>query len=337
MQIIMLRWKITISKSLRHALVLLMGSLILTGPWGLRVMWACKDTRSLYATENTPFYAIKTAMAWLGGKTMATVYREYYSPPDKWRIEYLAPTSAKGRIIIQRGSTIWQWEPAEKKVFITTGDVPTPRVDKLQPILEQNYKTEILAEKKTEAGRPVKVLQLTPLYPGKSKWIIYLDLETGVILRRERRTATGKYELISHCQEFRPGQQDARLFDPERLPCGKTVRRTWSGRRVSLSDLKKVVGVSLPATLPGGFKVDAVSVVHSSPLTAQLTYTDGLASVSLFASPSKDTASGEESKYKSSVFGHLTSVSWQASGITYTLVGDVSRCILFRIADSLKR
>jgi anti-sigma factor RsiW len=114
------------------------------------------------------------------------------------------------------------------------------------------------------------------------------------------------------------------------------VKRTWSGKRVSFLELKRLIGVSLPAKLTGGFKANSTSVVRSSPVTAQLTYTDGLASISLFASAAKTDASpGEQVRHKTTTFGHLTSVSWQADKLSYTLVGDVSQRALLDIAKSL--
>lgn len=298
-----------------------------------------------HTTRDIPFAAKKTAVMWVGDKTQATVYWEYHMPQNRWRIEYLAPSRAKGRVMIQNGSTIWQWEPARKAVFVTTGDIVVDSSERIVPLLIRNYRIDALSQKRTVAGRLCQILKVTPRHRGKSRWIIWTDKSTGMILRRERYAPDGSYELVSNCTEFRPGQVNPSLFDPKRLPSGKIVNRTLPRKWVSQYALKDWPDMIRPRSLRQGFELHSTTILSERPLTIHLAYSDGLAAVSLFATQAAsanraDLKNGHRIRLGNTdaiatMVGSAAAISWSSGRFRYTLVGDASESALAGIARSL--
>ena len=311
---------------------------------GANLSAAGSSTPIPYAGRDISFKAKKSATLWWNGKTEAVVYWEYHAAPDKWRVEYLAPASARGRVMIRRGGTIWQWEPRQKRVYVTSGDELVDEADTLDPLLSKNYNIQSISKTKREADRWCSMLRVTPRHEGKSKWLLWTDRDTGIILKRERYGPHGELEMALQCLEFIPGKQDSTLFDSKHLPAGKIVKRNWPGKNPSQAELRDILGINPPSELEGGFKLRSSAIV-GNPQTAQLMYTDGLLTISLFASPAGSPSKSNRDHGHpvrlgkldavASTFGHLASVTWHVGKHSYTLVGGVGEHQLLDIAGSL--
>lgn len=300
-----------------------------------------------YASRDRSFSMRKEAAAWIGGKTVATVYWEYHAPPDRWRIEFLAPKTARGRVMIQRKSTIWQWEPSRGAVFVTKGDLPIDDAERIVPLISRNYRIHTDRPDSIEAGHKCHVLRLTPKFRGKPKWLLWVDRETGMILKRERYGSHGELEMASHCLEFRLTPVSPAKFDPKSLPKGSVISRRRQRVPSSRSELRRLIGITPPVLLKGGFRLHSMSTLPDQPKTAHITYSDGIVTLSMFASRGSRLNAADLRKGRhmhignsdavASDLGQFTSVSWLDDGFVYTLVGEVSQQAITEIARSVAR
>lgn len=310
--------------------------------------WSSPRNRPLalkpFATRPVEFSGIKEAMVRLDGRMISTRYRVYHAPPDKWRIEYLVPVEARGRVMIRDGDSTWQLEPSEKRIFVTSGDVGIENYEEVDSLLLTNYTLKPVFAA-VQAGRKCEIMQLIPKHPGKSSWRIWVDNQIGNILRRERYASDGKVDMASQFTEFKPGRVDPGLFDNRRLPNYEVVNRTWGIKMLGEGETFRLAGIKPPRTLPGGFHLRSACQVSGHPGSVQLTYSDGFCAVSLFAYAgrtygqpiSKDarhTAIGRVPAHVET-YGYLTSLYWQSGDHNYTLIADIGEPVMIDMAKSL--
>lgn len=346
---------ITVKKMIKHLLynrsrrqnILTIIGVMLTFTSAGQVPASVKTPVSLPHTRKDISFSIKkTAVVWFGDRAEATVYWEYHEPADKWRIEYIAPTRAKGRILVQRRSTIWQWEPNRKKIFVTSGDPPVDDFVTIQPLILQNYRVDVVSTDKIEGSRHCRLLKMTPRCANRSLWMLWEDKETGIILKRERSSPHGELEMVSQTLEFHPGAIDAGKFDPKQLPHGQIVNRTVSRKNLSHDKIKDLTGMLPPTHLPGGFCLHSTSLTDH-PDVVHITYSDGIAVLSLFTSKGstpnpvdhdrgRTIQFGNREAFVSS-FGPFCSIGWSKGQFRYTLVGSVSERVLIESAKPFSR
>lgn len=310
--------------------------------------WSHPGNRSLapkpFATRPVEFSGTKEAMVRLDGKLISTRYRVFHAPPDKWRIEYLSPAEASGRVMIRDGDTTWQLEPAEKRIFVTSGDVGIENYEQVDSLLLANYTIRPISAA-VQAGRKCQMMQLIPKHPGKSSWRIWVDDRIGNILRRERYAPDGKVDMASQFTRFEPGRVDQRLFDSSRLPRYEVVNRTWGIHMLGEGETFRIAGIKPPQTLPGGFHLRSACQVSGHPGSVQLTYSDGFCAVSLFAcadqtygqpisNHARHALIGDVSGHVET-YGYLTSLYWSSGKYNYTLVADIGERVMIDMAKSL--
>ena len=109
------------------------------------------------------------------GKTITTQAHIVQGPMGKYRMEYLLPVEAKGRIVFSDGRSNWQVEPGGNTLAKTNMVVMSEQRDReLERLIESNYSITLVSEKAEPAGRPAYLLDLTPRLAGKSsqrRWI----------------------------------------------------------------------------------------------------------------------------------------------------------------------
>src|SRR5207249_1757825 len=119
--------------------------------------------------------------------------------------------------------------------------------------------------------------------PHRRLWI---DSETGVILRREKYHADGQPIDTSYFTSIHYRQPAPTLFNA-RFPPG--TRRRESGKDAQPIRLRAVeaqFNIRVPETLPAGYEFESAIVMDSKGKhAAQVRYRDGLSTVSLFIVP----------------------------------------------------
>lgn len=304
--------------------------------------------RAARAPAAVSYQGTKVVMLWSGSQTAASTVHVDHLAPDRYRLEYGPTPGRSRRLVIDDGKTRWQYEPAARLAIRsaspTLGDDGVA-LDRLS-LLRANY-TITLAGEDRVAGRDAVVIAVRPRAGARPALVLWLDRDTGLVLRSERRHADGSLAQVAAFTsiEYRDPPADRFAFAP---PRGITVRALPSGEPLRVADVAPRMGFQpiAPAALPGGFVLDRVLASGSSATgVAVMQYTDGLAALSLFehraiegarrilrpASP----APVADRRVAARQIGDMAVIHWQVRGVDMTLTGDLAPEHLERIAQRL--
>jgi hypothetical protein len=210
-------------------------------------------------------------------------------------------------------------------------------------LLIRNYKCS-LSQPESVAKRKAWVLILSPVVPGKPEQRCWVDQSVGALLKVTRAFPDEQYEMSSSFIDF----------DPTWVPQKKDFQWVDDGGGVkehelypdflTMEELNKLTGNkwSPAKELPAGFVFESADYygARKSPVL-HWRYTDGLAVVSLFRTDGpvgSGKGSGGESLAQDRLPGSLRltgtmhSYTWKKGTHHYTLVSDLSRPLLKKIA-----
>jgi negative regulator of sigma E activity len=243
------------------------------------------------------------------------------------------------------------------------GPHPQQPIELMSPkdieLLSQNYQFQYTASEKI-AGYETDLLTIQPRFEGRPTKRLWMAKDKGIILRMEARDAQGNTNFMAVYTQisFRPEQVEQKVNE---LRLKEEPRHPRPGERPPRGRLGPIEPVPLPAAqeafnhqlilpayLPQGFQLQNVTLMKFRPEpTVHLRYTDGLMVVSLFESkgapPREQQSSGEDVRIEQI---HQTSVQimerrqirilrWFQGNMNLTLIGELSRPEMLRIAESL--
>jgi outer membrane lipoprotein-sorting protein len=307
--------------------------------------------KSVAADDRVSYSGTLTSVIYEGDHAASTVTRIEHKAPTSWRIWYLAPADAYGRMIVSNESLAYQYEPALNRVISHDWSTSAPAV--AAPVnveqVEANYSVEI-GPAASVAGRKAISLSLVSKHTGALVQRMWVDAQTDLILRRESYTADGSVGAKSSFDTIRIGVDLPQALFDLTVPNGMTLV-TSPGFGKSTTDMAGLVRgldfkFAAPKYLPDGFSLERGSVeTHQGVNTVEFVYGDGLRAFSLFENasarlPRFDTASpkpisvGDASGVYADVAGQ-TLVSWNAGRLNLTIVGDLSAKEIARIGASI--
>jgi outer membrane lipoprotein-sorting protein len=317
---------------------------------------AAQDGRSLYAQavgadDHVSYSGTLTSVVYEGDRAASTVSRIEHKAPNSWRIWYLAPADAYGRMIVSNESLTYQYEPSLSKVFSHDWSQTAPGV--AEPVniaqVETNYSFDV-GPATSLAGRRATSLSLVSKHTGGLVQRIWIDDDTSLILRRETYTVDGSVAAESSFDSIRIGADLPDGLFKLVVPSGMTLVASPSVGK-STTDTAQLVRsldfkFAAPKYLPDGFTLLRGSVAsHSGVNMVEFVYGDGLRTFSLFenanaklprfdrATP-KPIAIGQADGVYADVAGQ-TLVSWNAGGLNLTIVGDLSTKEIAKIGASI--
>jgi len=307
--------------------------------------------RAIVADDSTSFTGTLTSLVYTSDRAQSTVVNIDHLAPAQWRIWYVAPADAYGRLIISNEAVTYQYEPSENKVYsnnwsssaVGLGDnLDTTRIEK-------NYTIEVGAATSV-AGRAAHNLTMTSKYSDTLVERLWVDDHTGLVLRREIYHADGTIALKTSFDNVRTVKSLPKDLFTLSIPAGMTLVPGATYAKTA-SDATATAALSFtvvrPKFLPDGFSLAHESVgMHDAVQTLQLVYDDGLRDFSLFenatgrlpkfenGSRHAITVGGNDGYYAE--VGRETILSWNSSGLNLTLVGDLPTKELSAIGASLK-
>jgi outer membrane lipoprotein-sorting protein len=307
--------------------------------------------RAVVADDATSFSGTLTSLVYTSDRAESTVVNIDHLAPSQWRIWYVAPADAYGRLIISNEAVTYQYEPSANKVYsnnwssnaVALGDaLDTTRIEK-------NYAVEVGAATRV-AGRAAHNLSMTSKYSGTLVERLWVDDQTALILRREIYHADGTIASKSSFDNVRAVKSLPKDLFNLSIPAGMTLVPGATYAK-SASDATATAALSFtvvrPKFLPDGFSMAHESVgMHDAVQTLQIVYDDGLRDFSLFENATgrlpkfengarHAVAVGNDDGYYAEVGGE-TILSWNSSGLNLTLVGDLPTKELTAIGASLK-
>ncbi len=262
----------------------------------------------------------------------------------RYRMEYLEPAEAKGRVVYSDGQTQWQCEPRHN-LLTTTNLIPesTQNERDTEDLIAQNYKIVLVSDDEKVAGRTAYLLELLPRQEDKSSQKRWIDRQTFRTLRVETHYPDGILaRMVAYTDLTLPAKVAPSDFVPPPTP--GLVRMTTpvsstilplpvsndsNGSRPALNGSLRTLGLHPTGT--AGFQLTQVaSSAVKQAQTAHLLYTDGIETISIFVQngqmPALANAPGWHEiqigtrKAFENLDGHLDAIVWTQNGYRYTAV-----------------
>jgi outer membrane lipoprotein-sorting protein len=297
-------------------------------------------TQAVDADDHVSYSGTVTSVAYDSDHAVSTVAHIDHQAPHSWRIWYMAPADAYGRLIVSDEQRTYQYEPSLNRVishdwYASAPGVAVP-VDTTTVL--RNYSIEI-GPASSIAGRAAHSLTLVSRHTGILAQRIWVDDKTKLILRRENYNSDGAVTEETSFDSIRLGTSFPSGLFAMTVPKGMTLVPGFDyGRSTQdTADMLRVASFHFaePKYLPDGFSLVSGSVTtHEGVQTIQLVYGDGLRTFSLFENATARMPSFDETAPKPLLVGSAsaefadvagqTLVSWNAGGLNLTLVGDLS-------------
>lgn len=175
----------------------------------------------------------------------------------------------------------------------------------------------------TVAGRPTQVYLIRPKRPGNPDKQIWLDRETGLLLKSVRHNWEGRQTAQSEFEDIRIG----RNLPEAKEQCAATPRPQPRppARKLGFTPVQ-------PTWLPAGYEYQGqASFIARERPTAHLRYSNGLNTISLF----EQAAGGPREPRRSREMGFSRLLTRRLGSLEVALIADLSPQDLKHILDSL--
>jgi outer membrane lipoprotein-sorting protein len=293
--------------------------------------------RSLTEGEETPMRAEMT-MSWRRhGITYRAQAHIVQGRRGRFRMEYVQPPDACGRLVFSDGQTAWQYEPNRKLLARTAMPPMSQEKDRAaESLIEANYRIALESDHATAAGRPAYIIGLLPGQPGKSSQHRWIDRQTGKTLRIETRYTDGILaRMVSYDQVTLPATVTEADFRPMASGGLRTVSAPSSLDTYPQSAVpEELARVHLRTDAALGFRLMGLTRSRvGGKLALQLLYGDGIETLSIFVQHS-DAVTTVPPRWRRAELqgvtiyensdGHLNAVSWTRGGWRYTALSHLT-------------
>lgn len=267
-------------------------------------------------------------------------------PGGKERREYHASRS----VVVIDGDYFYQYYP-EKNLAVKRklpGDYDNLRQDNLkQTLISYDLKN---SPSEPIAGRQVRLYEFHPRQvdsrPVRKVWV---DVETGLVLRMEIYSPDNRLFWLSVFEDIDYQSRVSPANFSLKIPAGVKVVESKEGRCLSREEAEEAAGMELglPLYLPGGFVKKCVRARRADGYgEIQVLYSDGLSLLSLFESsryrPVKAAGPGRSVEIEVGgvpgvwrQLGLVSALHWQSSQANLTIIGEISRDELLKVAESI--
>lgn len=276
--------------------------------------------RASTADKRVDYRGKKIATISFGRNSAHVAMKVVHLRPDMTRTEYFSPDALAGIVVIQNGADLWKYRPRDEAWEQMR--CPCPSTEVIRSDALRNYDVKVVGTDRV-AGRLAHVIQAIPRNRGDAAHRVWVDQESHLIVATQVESDTGavlrssRYVSLS----MNPGDISRSLFRVS----GKVVRAP----QASQGDTPRVFA---PGYLPEGYRLVSTSRIDVNGLCcAHLQYSNGANVISFF----QQRASGDAPK--GLVNSKVTNViTWVRDGVRLTLMGDISKAELKKIADSVK-
>lgn len=283
-----------------------------------------------------PFQARVILTEWRDGENRAEEARLYFSPPNSYRIEFLAFDGSVKKVVqtedvnsyVMAGVT----EKAPGNGPLQVSSLLTAK--QVEDLLVANYTFELKGSE-TFIGRPVWALRLHPRTPGKPAHELKIDKQTLVVLEQRRYVTDDKMGSLTQFSTFEPNKVlAAELFlQPSQALAPKTDVNLGSAALQTPPESYRV--------LPAGFSLNGYRTFQVAGTSANhFIYTDGALPLSVFETklpvrfPERRSPADKNSVSGPTELTSADQVVYDKKGNNYlTIVGEVSPDLLHNIAD----
>ncbi|MDE0441546.1 MAG: MucB/RseB C-terminal domain-containing protein [Gammaproteobacteria bacterium] len=249
--------------------------------------------------------------------------------------ERIAHRGGPRREILRTGGQVSYVLPADDKSFALAADLPTgpyPRRFMRSEDLSAHYRFG-LSGRDSVIGRPAVCLEVHPLDDNRYGFLLWLDEETGLLLRSELRDANGLYLERVEFLSLKVGDSvSADALQPE-IP-GVRIR---SGVETSETPAAPTVPVSWKiGWVPAGFRITDAHP-HEARKGVHVMFSDGLATFSVFIEAAPQSAAGGVFSRNGATVLLSHDLTGELGDYLVTVVGEVPPETAHRVAESVFR
>ncbi len=268
----------------------------------------------------------------------------------------------ESQIIIDDGKFLWHYIPSQasvvkKKRRLSLGEL-SKRIRHQKDLIQANYFITITAEASGQVSAAAQLpsvqgdvmVTFHPKSHDRPSWKVWIESEHGLVVRTEIYDIAGNLALLSAFSElaFQPKLPEQAFTMT--VPKGTTVTTSLEETFQSAAEAQQSVNLTIlePAYLPSGFVLSSVIVSNVKEREkVQLTYIDGMSSISVFeeqrraAAPEASKATKEvaiNTTVKGTFYDHglLKILNWQQpTDVSITMVGEVADTELLKMASSI--
>jgi len=306
-----------ISRQLKLALV----ALLFAGPGVFGATPGDLLRRAEEADKHVDYRGIKTVTVAFGGENAVVRMKVVHLKPDRTRTVYFAPALLAGIIVIRDGPDGWRYYPKED-VWEPIGHCGLPCGDAVRREALRNYDIRLVGTERV-AGREAYVIHALPRYRGEAAHRMWVDQQCYLVIGMQTETSSGTVLRSSRYVSLQidPSDIDASLFEVR----GKIKP---AARKASAPGFK----VMKPSYVPDGYRLVATaSLCVNGCACSHLQFANGVNTISIFQHKAGKDAPAQ--KVESKVTNTLT---WTRDGMEFTIMGDLPRPELKKIADSTK-
>ena len=271
-------------------------------------------------------------------------FKIIYQSSLRQRKEYVT----KDRIVVNDGKYLWEYIPSRQSVLrrVLSG-TNNQLAERNIVLIKDNYVTELEGEHFI-AGRKSYVIKLSPKKLGSRPCRrIWVDSKEGIPLRTEIYGIDNRLALLSSFVNIEFNTKFRENDFILKVPSKTSVKFLKNYKCPTLSQAQKVVNfkVNFPKYLPSGFILTSINAKSKSYYNeVQLQFFDGLCSLSIFESTHINFDYGSPNAVKIALndkegifqdLGLLKIVNWKADGLYFTLIGELSKEEMIKIAESI--
>ena len=274
------------------------------------------------------------------GDTTRYIQKITHQRPDRDRIDIPDREGRIREVIIRVDDDIYRRKATGDSLFYSHRRQSNSNVLDMNlefsslDLLQTNYELEITGSD-LHLDRPVAVLAFKPRHPGRMTRTVWIDEETGLVMRTEERNEAGVLVEELFLTEFEK--------DPL-IPPDTFATEEWTGKSVeinqviacgSISEVQQEADFRLnaPVYIPPGFTLQQRRVIqhHGQPMV-HFMYSDGLSRISLFQRIASSEASHRSPRGAPELHGDVR--VWERGpysilrrhydGKLFTVIGDVA-------------
>ena len=278
-------------------------------------------SRAEEADRHVSYRGVKTATVSFRGGAATAVLKVIHLCPDKTRTQYFSPAVMAGIILVQDGPDIWKYIPRED-VWEHFTFAPPPPISLIRRDALRNYDVKLVGTEQV-AGRTAYVIHAMPRNLGEAAHRMWVDREFYLMIGTQVEDDSGTVVRSSRYVSLQLNPEDISpsMFEVH----GKIRPRASHSTCIRIRMLK-------PSYLPAGYRL-----IGSSRLCmrgydcAHLQFGNGANMISLFERKANHEAPCQP------VASKVTNVLvWARGGMQFTIMGDLSRAELQKIADSVR-
>lgn len=316
-----------------------------------------------HSGENFNYLGTKFVIDYTRPRQSTTLVKVTYGSPGWQKKEVSSQQSGESQIILDDGKFLWHYIPSQasvvkKKRRLSLGGI-SKRIRRQNELIQQNYHISIdTQEKESPSARTHQipsvmgdvVVSFKPKAKDRPSWKIWLDSEHGLVVRTEVYGINGNLALLSAFSELTFQPKITKNTFVMTVPKGTRMWTAVEKRFQTIEEARQEASfpISEPGYLAPGFTL--VSVILSKTKQAeraQLTYIDGMSSLSIFEEkrtvPTESSVTtSEKVQITNSIKGTfhdqglLKILRWRLTqALQVTLVGEVADSELLKIASSI--